>query len=664
MFKSAKKVNAKPINEPLTLWRKLQSDAGLELWRGKSPGRDADFEKAIFDHLVALLPERTEQSGETVTQLLKRGAKLVPSAFSVEHLLSAIVDSQRGFGAMLRAILDTLERAKATQCTNSLSIRIPTGAGGLNGMLFDQFREYVEKIERVLQIRLEPIGYGLMQDVRGLLEQALRCDTDRLALDDVEARAQVDWEPPPRQVSTGNVTVDSILSLILEVVTTLRTWASTTTPHRSNLRVHQFSEGDRDRAGMLANFGDCYIVELVHALARQVRDGKIDAQHVVAALVWFVNAVPRREEWVDKTIKELTDLLNLPAWRQRYELYSVWLGTILLETARNRADSFEYQTVDNVLSFDFGGSRLATYEFGGSSYEIWAELRSGLVGTSTVRTSGIQPDFRVVSLPETGDRNVDTRFVVESKHYLVASATNFICAANDYARSCANAHVAVVNHGVGDPTELSKGLETGNFGRVTFFEQVSVDIDRGAALSSKIAEVLFPIPKHSDDTLAKKLRDIPFDTSKNVAQIAISWTSPLHDVDLSVRGRDASQRPYKIDFQEMGWLEGQPYVRLQRDCMNAPGDEVIEVSKWHLTSYEIRVNNYSELGTLSDESVCCSIVFEDHSVVALPAKPIVGTWVVGTIHFFGGTPQLSLSSDSKLDLSEYERLQNPVHLRI
>lgn len=619
----------------------------MELWRGKIPGRDADFEKAVRERLERLLPDHVANSAETVTQLLKSAAKVVPPALSVEQLLTAVLQSQSGFGAMLRAILDTLVHANATRSENYLLIQIPNEVGEGNGKLFDQFREYVEKVERILKHSLEPISGGFMRDIENALERIQGIGyVPRASM--VEARERIEWESPPEPLATGSAAVNSYLRVMLDVMAVLRAWASNVIPRRVELHLYEIEDTERERMGLLSNFVDCHIVDLVHVTAQRVRDGQLGTREVIDKLAPLIATLPRRAEWADQVVRSLSELFKLPIWKRRFELYSVWLGTVLLRTASQRASSFQYRAINNVLSFDFGGSCLAAYEFDGASYEIWSEIRSSLVGSSSIRTKGIQPDFRVVRVSDSDDQNSYTRFIVESKHYLQASASNFIAAANDYARSCTSSHVAVVNHGIGDPVELSKGIETGNLGRVTFFEKVSVDTDRGAALSKKITEVLFPTAVVGNSVLETRLGAIRFDAARHVACVAVSWYFPLKDVDLSIHGLDEGFRSHRISYLDKGRLDDFPFSELREDCTESPGDEVIDISKWHLSSYEIEIDNYSRVGCISDETCLCSITVNDETSIVVPTCAVGETWVVGTIDFVRGIPILSLASGSIL----------------
>ena len=119
---------------------------------------------------------------------------------------------------------------------------------------------------------------------------------------------------------------------------------------------------------------------------------------------------------------------------------------------------FHYHVVDGCLSFALGGSRLATYVDNGEPFDVWAELRSALVGTSSKRKKGIQPDFRILRPALATSHPAATHLVLECKHYLAPSVANFSAAARDYAASRPAASVLVANHGPINPAALTAAV--------------------------------------------------------------------------------------------------------------------------------------------------------------------------------------------------------------
>ncbi|EEF26263.1 hypothetical protein RCOM_1972830, partial [Ricinus communis] len=247
------------------------------------------------------------------------------------------------------------------------------------------------------------------------------------------------------------------------------------------------------RVGAAHDYWDLQVANIVQEIAAKVRTQSMHADHVETRLRPLLASLDHKHRWIDQTYADLLDLLKLPTWRKRHELFSVWVGSILLRTAKAEADRFRFLSANGALSFAFGGNRLATYDRDGEQFDIWAELRSALVGTSSKRKKGIQPDFRVLSPSLDGSHNAQTRFVLECKHYLLPSVSNFSQAAADYARSCPHAAVLLVNHGPIDDSMLRAAIDSSLSQRVEFIGDATVIEERSSEkIGRAVRKAMFP----------------------------------------------------------------------------------------------------------------------------------------------------------------------------
>lgn len=141
----------------------------------------------------------------------------------------------------------------------------------------------------------------------------------------------------------------------------------------------------------------------------------------------------------------LEELLALPVWRFRHQLYSAWQITAV-ERAAAPSTSFRLNTVFGSLRFSFKETIVATLSSGSEELELVAELRTPapldvqLQGKS--RISSVQPDYLIRST-STGE----VRYVLEAKQYRAGSRSSFAKVLYDYAAVHLTALVAIANYG-------------------------------------------------------------------------------------------------------------------------------------------------------------------------------------------------------------------------
>lgn len=623
---------------PRELWERLQSDAGLELrLKGGKDGRDADLERAVLAELVKHVTPAN--SVRTVDALLKIDHKARPARVSTEVLLVAVLTSQRGFAAMMEDILQTLIDAQAQVAERPLSIEFELDAvEGPIRQTLEQFRAHAERMEKVL----ETTGYELPDfDQRWALWKALR----DVAMNDSVMHTR-DFPPAEPRLTTGNARVDEWLAEIDDIVDTFQLQCLRFGTDRPQVvetgrsRFTDWHDADQERERRLisdaSDYWDANVRSSVQQIADAVRHGRVNAKEVASQLELALSGLPRRQEWIDRTYQEALDILNLPAWRKRHELFSVWVGTALLRTARRCADEFRFHPVGGVLSFSFAGHRLATYVRDAAQFDIWCELRSALAGPSKKRKKGIQPDFRVVEASIAQDAGAATRLVLECKHYLGYSLSNFRAAATDYARGCPKADVFLVNHGPADHDLLIGDIDTGLSSKILFLGDVTAATRvRPHPLERDLERVLFPprAASENDPRAANASPAQPLMLS-TPGFIRLEWTAELGDLDLAVAVLDRNGSPIdRIDFTHKSGHHQPPIARLKEDIRSGPGTEVIEIDAWGHAIYAVTVTNYSGTGRMAAANAICTLVVDgrEHRFVP-PSDGIDGkTWNVTRI---------------------------------
>lgn len=145
--------------------------------------------------------------------------------------------------------------------------------------------------------------------------------------------------------------------------------------------------------------------------------------------------------------KALEEFLDLPLWKFRHQIFSVWIVTIV-EAAFSEKHLFGLKSESGGLVFAFAETLIAQIAVGGLSFELVSELRTPAGGkklTGKSRIEGVQPDYVIRMLQQNGDKQVV--YVLEAKQYAKSSLQNFSRALHDYAVVHAEAQVTLVNYG-------------------------------------------------------------------------------------------------------------------------------------------------------------------------------------------------------------------------
>lgn len=630
------------ITSPAELWKCLCSNAGLELKLSKGkPGRDADIEDALR---IAL---NVSDNALSLEAWLIDDALSPNPTVSTEMLLVEVLKSQSGFAQMMQDILDVLIDVNAVQTSNQLSVEFKFDE--VNDPIkatLEQFRKTVLRTKNVLEKRPKLPNRDLMWSLSGILRKYIPNYLSRRPSDGFPA-----LEPIKK---TGHPNVDLQLATIVELVLAVRALWRTYGETRSQLietAIEQSLEGELFSQCVAAtDFWDIGVLEGVKELSAQINAGQQDPEEIFAILNTELSKIEWSHNWVARTFEDLLDILNLPAWKRRHELYSVWVGTRMLAVIRSKVPDMRFHLVDDVLSFAFGGSRLATFNWNNKQYDVWAELRSALMGVSSKRKKGIQPDFRILQVDISKSSALQTIYVLECKHYLRENKQNFIRAATDYARSCPQANVHLVNHGPADEHTLSENLSlelqarTKFIGDATPIRELSEKVVSNAIRSVLFPEV-YPAPTSVEEEPVQTLVDFLNALDPiSVGYIQLEWDDTLADIDLSLQMLSSNGQVIdKVDFRNVGMLYHSPHVRFDRDVRSGPGQERIDISWWSFNQYRVIATNYSGTGLMTFESIRCKITIGAEEMLLNFPSTLSGTsheWHIAELVVCDGIPTI------------------------
>ena len=628
---------------PSQLWARLIKQAGLELRLKQKPGRDADMELAVLQQLDPT--SGTAGAYPTIRALLEADQNLPAPTVTVERLLIAVLESQKGFAAMMNEILETLVMAEATLGESNLEFEFNFDAvAGPLRLTLEQFQAYEERTRRVCASRFVPLSQQQRWQISNILSD-FRFHWENRPDDSLPDAPQVNARSAPARFHVP------LLALEAAVADFLRRCSSVGLSRTGNFRrLNEQRQGtprtaeqqeEFDRIVDATDFWDVSIVDSINFIKDGLSTRDLDQDRTFEILMRAVELIPVKQQWIDESYQELLDLLNLPTWKRRHELYSVWVGTRLLNVAKQHASQLEFHPRDRVLSFAFGGSSLASYEAHGERFSIHCEVRSELVGASRKRKRAIQPDFRVLREGGTATTNDATRLVVECKHYLQPSISNFSSAANDYARSCCFATVLVVNHGPVNEAALLDAVEPEVRNRARFIGDAAPNASDG--LQSFLRTTLFSAPATLSS--APEQRSQPRADATNVVipvgelahpkmSLEVVWDETLQDIDLALAfNLDTSNEQVMVDFRNRGGQEAPFFAQLLEDVREGPGIEIINIYQLNAKRYEVIVRNYSEPGHFPAGHLRGRITLGNSTLVVNPPTHGVhlGDWKMATL---------------------------------
>lgn len=372
-----------------------------ELWRSWIEAgvvRVGDYDRDLAD----LIAQELSHGGEDVPHAAALGEEMDTAGWSAQDLIRAVAPALTSFVGMQRDLLAMYSRIEATSATGeNLRIQYEFDEGHPVDVELSAFRETVATLVR-----------------RVVLVQAVRPDPNAawdLPSPDLGGEAEVDkslrgvpWDlctlAPgthlPRPEPTGAARLDEVIE---RWVTTIEQVLELM--HLLGRDRHEVFYAPDDGAlppdvgqvlrGMASDVWPRTALECAHGLAAAVRGGRVvpGDDLVLRVESWLrtfdLTDAPRVA--VERLVREVTDILSMPTWGRRHELYSAWVVTQIDEALDRSRLVFDLR--DGTLRFPFRATKIADVETAYGPFELWSELRSSLVAPSgSGRTGNVQPD--------------------------------------------------------------------------------------------------------------------------------------------------------------------------------------------------------------------------------------------------------------------------------
>ncbi|MBL7725416.1 MAG: hypothetical protein JNK27_14810, partial [Chitinophagaceae bacterium] len=490
--KKSATIQPNPILESAaSLWKYLAANAGLDsLFYDKDILHGNDAEKGLYAHLG--IKPRTSSFVEDLEYYK------VP----VERLVVAFFKTLQPFAQMMNDICVFFERNKVKETNKSFSIRFNFNDVKADSLEFnlEHFRQTLSQLSRVRQlVEYYHINSNEVWELTNLFG-----DNYSVTAKNTSARKWIDsyrvdynnqqrafFNPPDVEVpATGNAQLNEQLARVMAIwrsfVNSCRNVDANRVDFKEKLSGLRYDKENSSFNELTApwpamelrniesDFWPGTLLEKLFYKLEQIETlpamEKREQEALLATAIQnFFQKLPVSTGEEEQLLKELIDLLKLPVWERRSELYAAWILTLIDESVSGYKHIFHHQ--DGVLSLSFKATRLATIEINDGNINLWSEVRSSVEGTDErplegkSRKNSIQPDYSLYRNNSTTP--VDCIAAIEVKQYKEHSTSNFRAALNDYTRGLPNASVILVNYG-----SVSETMELTTTERSHFFGQI------------------------------------------------------------------------------------------------------------------------------------------------------------------------------------------------
>lgn len=581
-----------PLSRPLVsaaaVWRALEQQAGLDVGRYDQP----------------LLKELASSLGLNADNFVP---ELDRAGIGIEQLLLQFLRLISPYAQMMQDILRFFSSVDASTSKDAIRMRFEFEKADAFEIDLSTFRDWERQLrEGLVRIRQDQIDPLRLLQIRGAfveqgttyrveasgLREILPNDTEvvqwlesGLALGDITSNQAPG--PPPVEL----VELRSFLT---------RVWSA----------LELMSQEDKRTVVRGA------------WLMRHREDLLVDRLRVIYA------DMPSQDVIAKGLYEQLLEVLRLPVWDRRSEVYSVWVGVRLIEAFGPDAT---VHVIDRSLVFAFGGSHLATVNIARSgNLLIWCEYRTparGLLGRS--RKNAIQPDYVVLREPISS--KATAVLVVECKQYLKQKPREFANALIDYARHHENASIVLASYGpatdaaqllvsraddaLSRRTHVVSGLRPGSAEAIAEFERIvgslrpRPEIHHQPILQPPPVPAHVPVPRGAETSGAI------------TGHAVLSWNSPF-------------------DYDLHGWASGCEEDHIYYGCLSTSGPFAMvaldtdktsagaETMSWRLknSSLTVAVHAYTDGTEISQGQPSVALRSGDIHLILRPPPGSKGRW--------------------------------------
>ena len=348
---------------------------------------------------------------------------------------------------------------------------------------------------------------------------------------------------------------------------------------------------------------------------------------LLSRLRGVVGDVPLREVEANVLLEEIFEVFNLPVWKRRSELYSVWVGATLITAFDERA---RVHTVDGSLVFSFGGAHLATVPGTAPDADVyvWCELRSrasGVIGKG--RKRAIQPDYVILGAPVTHPDSAI--LVVECKQYLRQGRETFAKALVDYANGHRRADVVLVNYGPASPAVLERvgQLDASVVGRTRVIAQLRPGSSDAIREFEDLVRSAGSRPTAGVDAVSPSdaHRCSTGETAGTSGTLRLSWEADV-DLDLHCWVTDGHGARHHVYYSRPVFATGRSRLELDEDVRAGGAAETLTWTTDGDVLLDLAAHAYSVGADIARVGAEVEIQMDASKWIAQPPQDRSGEW--------------------------------------
>lgn len=408
---------------------------GLEL-----NGRDADFEAALLNELKPATPSLTDltENEDADRAAVARDLANVLRSTPLDEFLCAFFQVQQPYLLMFHRILQYFEKAGAKEGRDDWRLSLPDGTD----LDLDHFKTQLARCTLVKgSLHVPALDVTSAWEILRLLPDAKWSVKDwignaALPLDRDALRQQL-----PRELHPVADLICGMASIIKE-----------TGQSRDDLlaaldrRRHRYPEDDALNIWSIVHSEtDGYLSQAIQRLdvARNLPPEGLE--NIERRFAEIAARFPSKPLHFEVSIEEIEDILRLPIWQKRSELYAVWVGTEIIGCLDKHLVRLFHN--NGKLPFEFKETLLAAVLTSRPPMELFSERRTRITAGPLylTHTQGVQPDFGIWTAREKSAASCV--MAVECKHYKKNGAGKFSAVLSDYAHALPQATVCLVSHG-------------------------------------------------------------------------------------------------------------------------------------------------------------------------------------------------------------------------
>ena len=518
---------------------------------------------------------------------------ILKKQISSEQIIAAVLHALKPFSMMMTDLFDMFATAGAQQSNNNLILSFDFKKGKEEYDIdLESFRQQMSIVQTAVQSAYSVIPespWTMIRIINNLCNpvesRALPDSINRWLMDYDDCREHRTWPDYfPSQPLLGIDTLDQQVNYLWNIMkTSIFVYRKMGADNRYDIYGDSFWYAETD------HWIGCFMralmkqITLIKSLAEDAKDIRAkdladSYERIIESLSWI-----KVESDVTYLFTCLNNILKLPFWKHRYELYSVWISTQIVSALSEKP---RFNVINNAIRFSFSGAHIATFDEFDPPLELWAEVRTPYsFPRGEGRKNHIQPDYTLsVGNPKNKDNSV---VVVECKQCKRCYHNNFLRATEDYAGGRPNANVLLVNYGPVS-NRLSSRLNSGLQKRIDFFGLVYPNSNNVIRFRQRLREIVY-----NSCNLIYVEQDVQIVSSLSQCVITLEWGSIPRDLDIHLLITYSNKSHDHIYFRNMGKLDKYPFAALDMDDRAGNGMETITMQYFPDNTYDVFVRNYS-----------------------------------------------------------------------